>query len=266
MGRVQLAEGELNYQLDGPQGAPVLVLSNSLGTDLGMWDTQIPAFAEHFQVLRYDTRGHGQSLVSEGPYSIEQLGHDVLALLDALHIEKAHFCGLSMGGLIGQWLGINAGSRLRSLVVCNTAAKIGEPAVWNPRIETVLREGQAAMVALRDASIARWFTPEYAQANPDQAKRITDMLAATSPQGYAANCAAVRDADFRDQLGAIEVPTLVVAGTEDAVTPPSGGHFIQERVPGAQYAEFYAAHLSNVQAGDAFSQRVLEFLLANESV
>ena len=266
MGRVQLAEGELNYQLDGPQGAPVLVLSNSLGTDLGMWDTQIPAFAEHFQVLRYDTRGHGQSLVSEGPYSIEQLGHDVLALLDALHIEKAHFCGLSMGGLIGQWLGINAGSRLRSLVVCNTAAKIGEPAVWNPRIETVLREGQVAMVALRDASIARWFTPEYAQANPDQAKRITDMLAATSPQGYAANCAAVRDADFRDQLGAIDVPTLVIAGTEDAVTPPSGGHFIQARVPGAQYAEFYAAHLSNVQAGDAFSQRVLEFLLANESV
>ena len=266
MGRVQLAEGELNYQLDGPHGAPVLVLSNSLGTDLGMWDTQIPAFAEHFQVLRYDTRGHGQSLVSEGPYSIEQLGHDVLALLDALHIEKAHFCGLSMGGLIGQWLGINAGSRLRSLVVCNTAAKIGEPAVWNPRIETVLREGQAAMVALRDASIARWFTPEYAQANPDQAKRITDLLAATSPQGYAANCAAVRDADFRDQLGAIDVPTLVIAGTEDAVTPPSGGHFIQARVPGAQYAEFYAAHLSNVQAGDAFSQRVLEFLLANESV
>ncbi len=266
MGRVQLAEGELNYQLDGPQGAPVLVLSNSLGTDLGMWDTQIPAFAEHFQVLRYDTRGHGQSLVSEGPYSIEQLGRDVLALLDALHVEKAHFCGLSMGGLIGQWLGINAGSRLRPLVVCNTAAKIGEPAVWNPRIETVLREGQAAMVALRDASIARWFTPEYAQANPDQAKRITDMLAATSPQGYAANCAAVRDADFRDQLGAIEVPTLVVAGTEDAVTPPSGGHFIQERVPGAQYAEFYAAHLSNVQAGDAFSQRVLAFLLASESV
>ena len=266
MGRVQLAEGELNYQLDGPQGAPVLVLSNSLGTDLGMWDTQIPAFAEHFQVLRYDTRGHGQSLVSEGPYSIEQLGRDVLALLDALHVEKAHFCGLSMGGLIGQWLGINAGSRLRSLVVCNTAAKIGEPGVWNPRIETVLREGQAAMVALRDASIARWFTPEYAQANPDEAKRITDMLAATSPQGYAANCAAVRDADFRDQLGAIEVPTLVVAGTEDAVTPPSGGHFIQERVPGAQYAEFYAAHLSNVQAGDAFSQRVLVFLLASESV
>ena len=266
MGRVQLAEGELNYQLDGPKGAPVLVLSNSLGTDLGMWATQVPAFAEHFQVLRYDTRGHGQSLVTEGPYSIEQLGGDVLALLDALHIERAHFCGLSMGGLIGQWLGIHAGSRLHSLVVCNTAAKIGEPSVWNPRIEMVLRDGVAAMAGLRDASIARWFTADYAQAHPDQAKRITDMLAATSPQGYAANCAAVRDADFRDQLGAIRVPTLVIAGTEDAVTPPSGSHFIQEHVAGAEYAEFYAAHLSNVQAGDAFSQRVLAFLLAQQAV
>lgn len=266
MKRVQLAEVELNYQLDGPQGAPVLVLSNSLGTDLGMWDTQVAAFTEHFQVLRYDTRGHGQSLVTEGPYSIEQLGGDVLALLDALCIERAHFCGLSMGGLIGQWLGINAGSRLNKLVVCNTAAKIGEPAVWNPRIETVLRDGAAAMVALRDASIARWFTPDYAEAHPEQAKRITDMLAATSPQGYAANCAAVRDADFRDQIGGIQVPTLVIAGTHDAVTPPAGSQFIQERVPGAQYAEFYAAHLSNVQAGDAFSQCVVAFLLADNAL
>lgn len=260
MGPIQ--EGELNYRLDGPQGAPVLVLSNSLGTDLGMWDAQIPAFTEHFQVLRYDTRGHGQSLVSEGPYSIEQLGRDVLALLDALHIERAHFCGLSMGGLIGQWLGIHASERLNKLVVCNTAAKIGEPSVWNPRIEMVLRDGPAAMAGLRDASIARWFTADYAQAHPEQVKRITDMLAATSPQGYAANCAAVRDADFRDQLAAIKVPTLVIAGTEDAVTPPSGSHFIQEQVAGAQYAEFHAAHLSNVQAGDAFSQRVLAFLSA----
>jgi 3-oxoadipate enol-lactonase len=257
---VQLAEGELHYKLDGPEDAPVLVLSNSLGTDLHMWDAQIAAFTEQFRVLRFDTRGHGQSLVTPGPYSIEQLGHDVLALLDALHIERAHFCGLSMGGLVGQWLGINAGERLNKLIVCNTAAKIGDPTVWNPRIETVLRDGSAAMVALRDASIARWFTPDFAEANPAAAKKITDMLAATSPEGYAANCAAVRDADFRDQLSSIKVPLLVIAGTEDAVTPPSGGHFIQQHVPGAEYAEFYAAHLSNVQAGAAFSERVLAFL------
>ncbi len=263
MAFVQLAEGELHYQLDGPANAPVLVLSNSLGTDLQMWDAQIAAFSKHFRVLRFDTRGHGKSLVTPGPYSIEQLGHDVLALLDALHIDKAHFCGLSMGGLIGQWLGIHAGERLNKLVVCNTAAKIGDPSIWNPRIETVLRDGAAAMVALRDASIARWFTADFAEANPAAAKQITDMLAATSPQGYAANCAAVRDADFRDQLSSIKVPLLVIAGTEDAVTPPSGGHFIREQVQGAEYAEFYAAHLSNVQAGDAFSDRVLAFLLGH---
>ena len=262
MAFVQLAEGELHYQIDGPQDAPVLVLSNSLGTDLHMWDAQMAAFTEHFRVLRFDTRGHGKSLVTPGPYNIEQLGHDVLALLDALNIERAHFCGLSMGGLIGQWLGINAGDRLLKLVVCNTAAKIGDPSVWNPRIETVLRDGAAAMVALRDASIARWFTPDFATANPAVASRITDMLAATSPEGYAANCAAVRDADFRDQLGSIKVPLLVIAGSGDAVTPPAGSHFIQEHVAGAEYAEFHAAHLSNVQAGTAFSERVVAFLSA----
>lgn len=262
MASVQLADGVLNYQLDGPEGAPVLVLSNSLGTNLHMWDTQLPALTAHFRVLRYDTRGHGQSLVTEGPYSIEQLGRDVLALLDALQIERAHFCGLSMGGLIGQWLGINAGHRLNRLIVCNTAAKIATPEVWNPRIETVLRDGQAAMVGLRDASIERWFTPAYAASHPDQAKRITDMLAATSPQGYAANCAAVRDADFRGQLGEIKVPMLVISGSADAVTPPSGGLFIRDKVKGAEYAEFHAAHLSNVEVGEPFSRCVIDFLLA----
>lgn len=262
MGFVQLADGELNYQIEGPANAPVLVLSNSLGTDLHMWDTQMPTFSKYFRVLRYDTRGHGRSLVTPGPYSIEQLGQDVLALLDALYIEQAHFCGLSMGGLIGQWLGIHANERLHKLVVCNTAAKIGSPEIWDPRIETVLRDGPAAMVALRDASIARWFTPEYAAANPDQAKRITDMLAATSPEGYAANCAAVRDADFRDQLGSISVPTLVISGTLDAVTPPAGGRFIYEHVKESQFEEVHAAHLSNVEAGEVFTSRVLAFLLS----
>ncbi|MHC6224236.1 3-oxoadipate enol-lactonase [Pseudomonas sp. X10] len=262
MPQLQLADGVLNYQLDGPEHALVLVLSNSLGTDLHMWDTQIPEWTEHFRVLRYDTRGHGGSLVTEGPYSIEQLGRDVLALLDALKIEQAHFCGLSMGGLIGQWLGINAGERLKRLVVCNTAAKIGSPQTWNPRIEMVLRDGPAAMRGLRDASIERWFTPAYSAAHAEQVKRITDMLAATSPEGYAANCGAVRDADFRDQLGQIKVPLLVISGSADAVTPPSGGLFIQERVAGAEYAEFHAAHLSNVEVGEPFSRRVADFLLA----
>lgn len=262
MAHLQLADGVLNYQLDGPADAQVLVLSNSLGTDLGMWDEQIPAWSEHFRVLRYDTRDHGGSLVTQGPYSIEQLGGDVLALLDALDIEHAHFVGLSMGGLIGQWLGINAGHRLHSLTLCNTAAKIANDEVWNSRIDTVLKGGQQAMADLRDGSIARWFTPAFAQAQSAEAQRICQMLAHTSPVGYAANCAAVRDADYREQLERIQVPTLVVAGTADVVTTPEHGRFMHSRIVNAAYAEFPAAHLSNVEIGAAFTARVLDFLLA----
>ena len=189
MAHVQLADGVLNYQLDGPADAPVLVLSNSLGTDLGMWDSQIPLWSEHFRVLRYDTRGHGASLVTEGPYNVEQLGRDVLALLDALDIQKAHFVGLSMGGLIGQWLGINAYERLNRLIVCNTSAKIGSPEVWNPRIETVLRDREAAMVGLRDASIARWFTPAFAAARMSS-RADSEAAALLSAEAPAINTAA----------------------------------------------------------------------------
>ncbi|TWC30537.1 3-oxoadipate enol-lactonase [Pseudomonas sp. SJZ079] len=259
---VQLADGPLHYQLDGPAAAPVLVLSNSLGTDLHMWDAQIPAFTEQFRVLRYDTRGHGQSLISEGFYSIEQNARDVLTLLDALDIAKVHFCGLSMGGLIGQWLAINAGERLDKLVLCNTAAKIASPEVWNPRIDSVLRDGQVAMLALRDASIVRWFTAEFAANQPAKVEAVVAMLAQTSSRGYAANCAAVRDADFREQLGAIQAPTLIVCGSADPVTTPADGQFMAARIGNSKLIELHAAHLSNVEAGELFSRAVLEYLNA----
>ena len=261
MPTMKLADASLNYRCDGAEGLPVLVLSNSLGTSLGMWDEQVPAFAKHFRVLRYDTRGHGESSVSPGPYSIEQLGRDVLGLLDGLGIERFTFCGLSMGGLIGQWLALHAGPRLQRLVLCNTAAKIGTEQVWNDRIKTVLNGQQQAMRDMRDASIARWFTPGFAEQQPDVARRITDMIASTSPAGYAANCAAVRDADFREQLTGTTVPTLVVCGAKDPVTTVDHGQFIQAQVAGAELAVFEAAHLSNVEAGEAFIQRVLEFLV-----
>jgi 3-oxoadipate enol-lactonase len=260
MATLQLADGVLNYQIDGPQDAPVLVLSNSLGTDLGMWDEQIPAFSEHFRVVRYDTRGHGGSTATEGPYSIEQLGGDVLALLDGLGVQQASFCGLSMGGLIGQWLAINAPQRITRLVICNTAAKIGNAEGWNSRIETVNAGGQQAMRDLRDGSIARWFTPEFSAANPAVADRIVSMLAETSPAGYVANCAAVRDADFREQLGQIQAPVLVVCGSQDAVTTTADGQFMLERLAQGQLLDLHAAHLSNVEAKAAFSQPVLDFL------
>lgn len=257
---VKLADCELNYRLDGPDDSPVLVLSNSLGTSLGMWEAQVPAFTDHFRVLRYDTRGHGSSSITPGPYSIEQLGHDVLAMVDSLGIDRFAFCGLSMGGLIGQWLGIHAGERLTRLVICNTGAKIGTDQVWNDRIETVLEGGERAMHDMRDASIARWFTPAFAKEQPAQVARITQMIAETSPQGYAANCAAVRDADFRDQLDTIRVPTLVVCGSRDPVTTPEHARFIQAQIAHAELLELEAAHLSCVEAGDAFTQPVLDFL------
>jgi 3-oxoadipate enol-lactonase len=257
---VHLADGDLHYQLEGPANAPVLVLSNSLGTDLGMWDAQMPAFTEHFQVLRYDIRGHGKSLATAGPYSIEQLGRDVLALLDALDIPRASFCGLSMGGLIGQWLAINAPARIERLVLCNTAAKIGTPEVWNPRIDSILAGGVQAMGDLRDASISRWFTAAFAEAQPQTVEPIVGMLAQTSPEGYAANCAAIRDADFREQLGAIKAPTLIVCGSADPVTTPADGRFIAERIANAELIELPAAHLSNVEAGADFTQALLGFL------
>lgn len=260
MPSVKLADGELNYRFDGPADAPVLVLSNSLGTALGMWDAQVPAFSEHFRVLRYDTRGHGGSSVSPGPYSIEQLGRDVLKLVDSLGIDRFAFCGLSMGGLIGQWLGINAGERLSRLVICNTGAKIGTAEVWNERIEAIHKGGKQAMRDMRNGSIARWFTPAFAEQQPAQVARITQMIAETSPQGYAANCAAVRDADFREQLAMIEVPTQVVCGSKDPVTTLEHGRFIQARIANAQLVELEAAHLSCVEQADAFTRQVLAFL------
>ena len=257
---VHLADGDLHYQIEGPAAAPVLVLSNSLGTDLHMWDAQMPAFTEHFQVLRYDTRGHGRSLATAGPYSIEQLGRDVLALLDALDIPRASFCGLSMGGLIGQWLAINAPARIERLVLCNTAAKIGSPEVWNPRIDSIVAGGAQVMGELRDASIARWFTAVFAEAQPQTVEPIVGMLAQTSPEGYAANCAAIRDADFREQLAAIAAPTLIVCGSADPVTTPADGRFIAERIANAELIELPAAHLSNVEARADFTQALLAFL------
>lgn len=262
MAVVQLQSGQVHYEIEGPAGAPVLVLSNSLGTDLHMWDAQVASFSKSFRVLRYDTRGHGQSVVGHGPYSIEQLGRDVLDLLDALKIERAHFCGLSMGGLIGQWLGIHASERLLKLVLCNTAAKIGGPETWGPRIETVEKGGEAAMKELGAGAVERWFTPDFARDHADKVTAVTNVLAATSPVGYAACCAAVRDADFRKQLGSITVDTLIICGSHDPVTTVADGHFLQNHIPGSQLSDYYAAHLSSVELGQTFTLRVTEFLLS----
>jgi 3-carboxy-cis,cis-muconate cycloisomerase len=255
---LELPEVRTHYRWDGPGDKPVLLLSNGLGTNLTMWDGQIAALSSYFRVLRYDQRGHGRSAVPPGPYSIEQLGRDVVALLDGLGVERCCFCGLSMGGMIGQWLGANAPDRLTKVVLCNTAAKIGTLDSWNTRIELVLKSGVEAAIPL---VLERWFTPAFQMGAPDVVARNREMLVATAPAGYVAGCAAVRDMDLRETVRHVGVKTLVVAGTYDPVTPPAEGRYLADAVAGARYVELPAAHLSNVEVPEEFNAAVLEFLV-----
>jgi 3-oxoadipate enol-lactonase len=254
----ELRDLRLHYELSGRSDAPVLVLSNPLGTNLSMWDAQMPGFNEHFRVLRYDTRGFGQSSVTPGPYKIDQLARDLLSLLDSLRIDRVHFCGLSMGGSTGMWLGINAGKRLNKLVLCNNSAKIGTPEVWNPRMEAVRKNG---MKAISDGVISRWFTESFRTSSPKLVAATREMLENADPEGYVANCAAIRDFDAREPIANISLPTLVIAGTHDPSTTAAEGRFIAEKIPGARYVELDAAHLSNIEQPDRFTPVVIDFLV-----
>jgi 3-oxoadipate enol-lactonase len=252
-------QGPIHYRFDGPDDAPVLVLAHSLGIHHGLWDPQVPTLGARFRLLRYDSRGHGQSEVTPGPYTIERFGRDVVDLLDGLGIERAHFCGLSIGGAVGIWLALSAPGRLRRLVLANTAARIGTAEIWAARIDAVRAGGVAAVAPF---SVERWFTPAFRERAPDAVDRARQMLLATPTEGYLAACAAVRDMDAREQVARITVPTLVLSGTHDATTPPADGHFLAGRIPGARYLELPAAHLSNIEAANWFGAAVTEFLEA----
>jgi 3-oxoadipate enol-lactonase len=256
---VELVDCRIHYSSSGDNHAQALLFSNSLGTNFSMWDPQLSTFEKNFRVLRSDTRGHGQSSVTPGPYSIEQLGKDALGLLDAMHLDRFNFCGLSMGGMIGMWLGANAPGRLHKLVISNTAAKIGTAEGWNARIETVRKGG---MNSIASAVIERWFTPTFRAAAAKEVAVVRHVFEDTDPEGYVSNCAAVRDFDQREALSSIRVPTLVIAGAHDPATTPSDGRFLAENIPGAQYVELSAAHLSNIESRDAFNREVSKFLLA----
>ncbi|TAN78072.1 MAG: 3-oxoadipate enol-lactonase [Magnetospirillum sp.] len=253
-------EGEpLHYRLDGPDDAPVLVLTHSLGTGLALWQPQLAAFSRRFRVLRHDCRGHGGSVVSPSGYGIDRLGRDVLRLLDGLGIARAHYCGLSMGGMIGIWLGVNAPERLERLVLCNTAARIGTTELWNSRIAMVEQGGMAAVIP---PVLERWFTAGFLAAAPDRVAPVAAMLRACPAVGYAASCAAIRDMDYRDAVGSIRVPTLVIAGTHDTATPLEDGRVLAERIADARYEELPAPHLSNIETPERFTEAVLAFLAA----
>jgi 3-oxoadipate enol-lactonase len=254
---VETGDLRLNYRLEGPEKAPVVVLSNSLGTNLSMWDPQATVLCEKFCVLRYDSRGHGLSSVTPGPYSIEQLGRDVITLLDALKIEGAYFCGLSMGGMIGMWLGVNAASRMKGLVLCSTAANIGTSETWNARIKDVKERGMAAIAT---TVVLRWFSENFVKKSPEVIEAMRQMLLQAPPEGYAACCAAIRDADFSHDLSRVTARTLVIAGAQDPVISTANAHLVAAGIPRASYLELHAAHLSNIEAAPQFTEALLKFL------
>jgi len=255
----KLADVQIYFEWNGPEDKPALVLSNSLGTNLSMWEPQLAEFAKHFRLLRYDKRGHGKSSVPPGPYTLDQLGTDVLRLLDELKLNRVYFCGLSVGGATGMFLGANAPSRFHKIALCNTAAKFGTPELWETRIQNVQSGG---MKGVASAVVERWLTPGFRASHPQETQTVLGMLEATSPEGYVAACAAVRDTDLRQSLASIRVPCLVLAGTHDTSATVADAHFLFERIPGAHYVEVSAAHLSNIEAAVDFNRHVLQFLLA----
>lgn len=244
---------DLHYTLDGPPGAPVLVLAHGLGLALGMWDAQMPVLTAPFRVLRYDARGHGASSVPTGPSSIEDLGRDVVALLDHLHIERVHFCGLSLGGMTAMWLGVHAPERIASLVLANTAPQVGTREMWDARMATVNAHG---MTAISDAAIARWFAPQFIARSASTVSRLKSMFERTPAAGYVSCCAANRDADLRGAIARIGAPTLVVSGTHDAATPPADGQGMANTIFRSGYVELPTAHLSNLEMPEVFGALV----------
>jgi 3-oxoadipate enol-lactonase / 4-carboxymuconolactone decarboxylase len=258
---IHLSNGlDVRYKLEGNPSHPILVFSNSLGTDYHMWDAVMPFLLPHFQILRYDTRGHGKTSVTPRPYSIELLGNDLIALLDGLNIKKATFCGLSMGGLIGQWLGIHHPERLEKLIICNTAAKIGVADVWNERIENILKHGTPS---IWDVTLERWFTHNFQQ-EKTKIEVVKSAFLGCNTEGYAACCVAVHDADFRDLVEKITTPTLIVAGKHDPVTTVAHAEFLASKIEKSEVKILEAAHLSSVECAEDFAALVLGFLMSKQ--
>ena len=254
---VQVDDVRLHYRIDGAKAGPCVVLSNSLGTDLSMWDPQADLLAHDFRVLRYDTRGHGRSGRGSAAVTLERLGLDVVGLLDALAIPRAHFCGISMGGMTGQWLGIHQQQRLIKLVLANTAARIGTPEAWNARAAQVRANG---MDGVADGAAARWFTPAFVASAPQLVARMIARLRGQDREGYAACCAALAGADLRGAAASIAVPTLVIAGAADPVTTVADGAWLVDTLPDAQLAVVPASHISNLEAAAPFGAALQAFL------
>jgi 3-oxoadipate enol-lactonase len=258
MDRIAESNGaRISYTVEGPPERPVLLFINSIGTTRDLWLPQIPALVGTYRVVRYDARGHGSSSVPPGNYSIAQLGRDALAILDAEGARQAHICGISLGGLTAMWLGVNARDRVSSLVLANTAARIGSVQSWTDRIALVQERG---MRAVAEMAIPRWFSPGYRQRHDEVVTQFKTMVETCPTAGYLGCCAALRDEDLREAISNISCPALVVAGSTDEATPPEGLRFIHEQVAGSKMLTLDAAHLSNVEQSEAFTSALMGFL------
>ena len=248
----------LAHSFDGPADASVLVLGSSLGTTGAMWDDQVPAFSERYRVLRYDTRGHGSSPAPPGPYTMDELGADLLALLDRLEIERFSYCGLSLGGMIGMWTASEAPERVDRLVLCCTVPYFPPPELWNERIETVRADGIGPMV---EPALDRWLPPDVRDARPEAEAHLRELISSIPAEGYAGCCEAIRDMDLRGRLSAITAPTLVLAGSDDPSTPKDKVRPIADATGDASFVVIDgAAHIANVAQPDAFNRAVLGHL------
>ena len=250
---------ELHHTLEGPERAPVLVFSNSLGTRGEMWDAQASALRDRFRVLRYDTRGHGDSAVPPGPYAVEELAGDVLTLLDRLELERVSFCGLSIGGMTGMWLAVNTPERIERLVICCTAMQLPPTQMWLDRAEQVRREGMGSVI---EATMERWFTPDFPKRSPELVGRIREAFLTTDPEGYAGCCEALSRFDMRGRLDAIRAPTLIIAGADDPVGTPERAAAMAEEVVGSRLVVLPdARHLAAVEKADEVTRELEQHLL-----
>ena len=249
---------QMAWTAHGNAGAPAVVMMHSLGSNGSMWTPQISALSADFHVIAVDTRGHGRSSAPAGDYHVDQLGADVLTIADHIGIEQFHAVGLSLGGQMAMWLALNAPDRVRSLVLANTGAKIGTHDLWQARIDAVTTDG---MLSIRDAVLARWFAPGFADRHPDWFAEAQDTFAATDPAGYAGCCAALRESDLRASVGAIVAPTLVIGGELDLATPPADVEWLHRHISTSELMILdQAAHLSNLDREPQFTARLTQFL------
>jgi 3-oxoadipate enol-lactonase len=254
---VESSGARISYSVDGPRDRPTLLFINSIGTTRDLWQPQLPALVGTYRIIRYDARGHGSSDVPPGDYSIAQLGRDALAILDAEDVKQAHFCGISLGGITAMWLGVNAPDRVSSLVLANTAARIGTVQSWTDRIALVRERGMRGVAEL---AMKTWFTPAFHQQRPDVVATFKTMVESCPATGYLGCCAALRDEDLREAISTISCPVLAIAGHADVPTPPEALAFIHQQIKGSKMLTLDAAHLSNVEQADAFTSAVMGFL------